>query len=367
MSLCTLVVLGLIGAGVFVFFTRTDTGQAGLRRAIQAQVASSIHGKLYIGPMSGNFFTGITVDSLELRDDEDSVFVSTGRVNLEYDIRDLVDRRLHFRRVDIAHPVVVMRQHENWTWNFKRIFASKGPSTPKGPERGFGDYVVIDSTHLRNATFRLTMPWHADDSLHGARRDSAIRANIARQDHEIRRSREGLTQTYRWTSIYAAIPYMRVADPDSAGKLFLIDTVHAIETVPTFRWRNVKGIVRLQGDSAWVTAPHFDLPGSTGHAQGKILPGGWLFPGMNPTDHVTARQLGRAVHLAAATAGIDKRVTPHGLRHSFATHLLEQKVDIRVIQVLLGHKRLETTALYTHVATEVLRAVISPLETLPSS
>jgi integrase/recombinase XerD len=99
-----------------------------------------------------------------------------------------------------------------------------------------------------------------------------------------------------------------------------------------------------------------------GHAQGKILPGGWLFPGMNPTDHVTARQLNRAVHLAAATAGIEKRVTPHGLRHSFATHLLEQKVDIRVIQVLLGHKRLETTSLYAAVATDLLRRVISPLD-----
>ena len=99
-----------------------------------------------------------------------------------------------------------------------------------------------------------------------------------------------------------------------------------------------------------------------GHAQGKILPGGWLFPGMDPTDHVTARQLNRAVHLAAATAGLDKRVTPHVLRHSFATHLLEQKVDIRVIQVLLGHKRLETTSLYAAVATDLLRSVISPLD-----
>ena len=99
-----------------------------------------------------------------------------------------------------------------------------------------------------------------------------------------------------------------------------------------------------------------------GHAQGKIRHGGWLFPGLDPTDHVTARQLNRAVHLAAATAGIDKRITPHGLRHAFATHLLEQKVDIRVIQVLLGHKRLDTTTLYAAVATDLLRRVISPLD-----
>ena len=99
-----------------------------------------------------------------------------------------------------------------------------------------------------------------------------------------------------------------------------------------------------------------------GHAQGKVRHGGWLFPGLDPTDHVTARQLNRAVHLAAATAGIDKRITPHGLRHAFATHLLEQKVDIRVIQVLLGHKRLDTTSLYAAVATGLLRQVISPLD-----
>jgi len=101
------------------------------------------------------------------------------------------------------------------------------------------------------------------------------------------------------------------------------------------------------------------------HAQGKMLQGGWLFPGLDPIDPLSTRQLNRAVHAAAEAAGIDKRVSMHTLRHSFATHLLEQKVDIRMIQVLLGHKKLETTALYAQVATDMLREVVSPIETLP--
>jgi site-specific recombinase XerD len=79
----------------------------------------------------------------------------------------------------------------------------------------------------------------------------------------------------------------------------------------------------------------------TARAQGKMLDGGWLFPGLNPVNPLSTRQLNRAVRHAAHRAGIEKRVSMHTLRHSFATHLLEQKVDIRVIQVLLGHKKLD--------------------------
>jgi site-specific recombinase XerD len=101
-----------------------------------------------------------------------------------------------------------------------------------------------------------------------------------------------------------------------------------------------------------------------GRRLGKMLPGGWLFPGLNPVNPLTTRQLNRFIKLAAEDAEIDKRVSMHTLRHSFATHLLEQKVDIRIIQVLLGHQKLNNTARYAHVATRILTEVASPLDAL---
>jgi site-specific recombinase XerD len=101
-----------------------------------------------------------------------------------------------------------------------------------------------------------------------------------------------------------------------------------------------------------------------GRERGKMLPGGWLFPGQNPVNPLTTRQLNRAFHGAREAAGIDRPVSLHTLRHCFATHLLEQKVDIRLIQVLLGHSKLDTTARYSQVDSATLRAVKSPLELL---
>jgi integrase/recombinase XerD len=90
----------------------------------------------------------------------------------------------------------------------------------------------------------------------------------------------------------------------------------------------------------------------------------WLFPGRGEDCHLTPRQVTRLFQKALATAGIKKKVTLHALRHSFATHLFDRGTDIRTIQALLGHEKLETTARYTRVATGLITAVESPLDQL---
>jgi integrase/recombinase XerD len=97
----------------------------------------------------------------------------------------------------------------------------------------------------------------------------------------------------------------------------------------------------------------------------KTRPTGWLFPGREPGQPITTRQLDRICKHAAEAAGLEKRVSMHMLRHSFATHLLENKTDVRVIQALLGHKKLDTTSRYTRIALKTLGAVQSPLSMLP--
>ena len=100
------------------------------------------------------------------------------------------------------------------------------------------------------------------------------------------------------------------------------------------------------------------------HDAGTPLEERWLFPGLRRGKPMTTRQLNRLFHEAADAAGIRKGVTLHALRHSFATHLLEDGTDIRFIQALLGHDKLDTTARYTRVATGMIAGIESPLDRL---
>ena len=276
-SVAVLFTLGLfIVAGIF-FITATYTGRERLRSVLQPWVASKVHGgTIYIGHLSGNFLTGVSVDSLAIRDQRGELLASTGRTTCSYDPRDVIDNRIWVRRCSIEHPYVHLIQHASNAWNFKEIFASANaaPSKPKDPNaRGLGDYVVFDSVTVRNATFYLTMDWRPDDSLHGAVRDSVIRAHLTNPAKAVFKTFDGYGRRYAWTNIHGLISHARLADPDSdlkSGQQFRIDSLSADEYEPTFKFRNVTADVRKLGDSAWFKVAHFDMPASTGTGSGKV-------------------------------------------------------------------------------------------------
>ncbi len=263
-GLFVIVILGVVGV------THTGFGQTRVRQMVLTMLEGNVKGKVYIGHMTGGFFTGVTIDSVEIKDDEDSVFFASGPITVQYDPRDLFDRRILLSHLEAEHPVVHLRQHENGDWNWRRIFPAS-VQKQKRNERGFGEYIVVDSSVVRNASFTLTLPWHPSDTLRGAKRDSALKFELTRTDHEIRRTREGLARTWRWSQAEANLGFARIADPDTVGRLVRIRKLSFAETDPPFKFRNISGTVLNLGDSVFVDSDHFDLPASTGKARGSVV------------------------------------------------------------------------------------------------
>ncbi|HEY3113947.1 MAG TPA: hypothetical protein VGJ62_09705, partial [Gemmatimonadaceae bacterium] len=267
-----IILVGLFAIIIIAFLsvTHTSVGQERLRRMVSTMLEGRVKGRVYIGHMSGGLVGGVRIDSVEIRDDEDSVFFASGPITVSYDPRDLFDRRILFSHLDAEHPFVHLRQHENGEWNFRRIFPAS-VEKQKRNERGFGQYIVIDSSVVRDASFLLTIPWHPADSLRGAKRDSAVRFELTRPDHQIRRTREGFARTWRWTQMQANLGFARIADPDTVGRLVRIKNLSFAEADPPFKFRNVTGTFLNLGDSVFVDADHFDLPASTGKGHGSIV------------------------------------------------------------------------------------------------
>ncbi len=271
------VILGivLVIVGAVLAITQTGFGRERIRRLVLARAVSSLgkRGTLFIGRVSGSLFTELVVDSISLRDAEDSLVIATGPIRVRFDPRDLIDQRIHLHTLDVTRPVIYLRRHANDVWNYRTLFPA-GPKRAPRRTRGLGDYIVADTVALRDGTFWLTEPWGPDDSLKGARRDSAVRSALAQPRPEVRMTKEGPTRTRRWTHLEIRAPWVRIAQPDSVGQLIRLDTLSTVLSDPPVALRNLRGTVRIHGDSVWASLSHFELPATAGHAEARIWWGG---------------------------------------------------------------------------------------------
>jgi translocation and assembly module TamB len=271
-SLCTLAAIGLMAAVGVVVLMRTDVP----RSFVEQLLASRIHGTIHIGRISGNPLSALTVDSVIVRDTTGEIVFSSGKVQFDYDIRDIMDSRVHLRHVTMDHPHMHLRDFGHGQWNYM-MMKSNGPSPVKtNAARTWGSYIVFDSLRVTNASFFLSLLWEPDDTLRGAVRDSVIRATLRRNDHNTyrnSRTTSGFARTYMWTQANALVSHVRLADPDSDkyGQEFHIASLDVSEFDPPFKFRNVRGVARRLGDSLWFNLPHFDLPASTGSGSGKLV------------------------------------------------------------------------------------------------
>jgi hypothetical protein len=279
-SAIALVLVILVIAAVLVSLTQTEFGQGQVRSYVQSWINGKVRGKFYVGRISGGLVNGVTIDSVEIRDEQDSVFLATGPIQVRYDARDLFDRRILLSHLDIQHPVVHIRQHEKGDWNFQRIFPS-GPKSPPSTERSLGDYIVMDSADLHNASIVLSLTWHPPDTLRGAKKDSAIlhalgsftRVTPGNQWRtEIDKTSEGYAHIYRFSQFEAHFGYVRLADPDSIGRLFHVTGASFNSSDPPLSVKSISADVRHLGDSVWITSPGFRLTSSRGSIpSGKIV------------------------------------------------------------------------------------------------
>lgn len=282
-SALLMLLIGGVVLGAFAMATQSDRGRDLIRRVVQAQLSRSVQGTFHLGTLSGSFITDLTVDSIEIRDETDSLFAATGPIRVTFDPRDLMDGRLIIRTVELTRPNVIMRRDFTDVWNIAKLWP-RPPGLPRPRRRtAFGSVFVLEQVTVRDGALAVTMPWAPSDSLRGAAREKAIATALDDDLSETRRSGpRRFTRTWRWRDIAADLPRVRLTYPDSSGRYIDVARLDATESNPPFSFRDVGGTVRWVGDSIWFDLPRFKLTGSSGRANGKV----WWGAGAPPNYRI---------------------------------------------------------------------------------
>ena len=261
----------LIVVGGVATLTRSEWGTAKLVNFVVDRVNSGIQGTLYIGRISGSIFTGMTIDTVEIRDKNDSLFVAATAVRLEYDPRDLIDRRLLLRNVRLGRLTAQVFEDSVGMFNFRRIFPA-GPPGPaqEAPRMAWGQFIKLENVIVDSATVIVTTRWFPDSALPLRVQDSLTTFALQRTDKVIWRGPGSLYETKRWTNGHIELDSARLDDRQPGGRKFAIRNLSIDESDPPFLFRNARGNVRILGDSIWAEVPHFELPGSKGNMVGKV-------------------------------------------------------------------------------------------------
>lgn len=258
--------------GGVMLLTQTVSGRALVMRLVAPTLDAALPGRLYVGALSGNLITDIRFDSLELTEPNGKPFIATGPVRVVYDPRDLLDRRIVIKLLEIERPQVILKDYGNDDWSWRRALIRPASRTrlPRRPG-SLGDFITIDSTVIREARLVAVLPWELSDTLVGAKRDSALNYNLMRMDGPVRYDEGRLVRDWRFERAMVMLGPSRIADPDSAGLRLDVKRTDAVWVFPPFWFRNVSGTLRQLGDTLWFDDTKLELANSHGHGSLKVV------------------------------------------------------------------------------------------------
>jgi translocation and assembly module TamB len=270
LSTLALLIMGVAIAAGIAIMTQTPWGRGRIREVLLAQLKRAVHGSLYVGQLDGSLFTSFSVDSLEVRDRRGDLFLATGRVHVEYDPRDLLDRRILVQRLELEHPVVRLVHHQDDSWNFAQIFGGAArPATRK--TTGFGNFIAAPYVTIHGGDITYLNRWNPDDSLKGVKRERAIALEMSRPYSGLVRTFDGYARTLAWRGVNFDSLYVRVAEPDTAGVGFRFKGFDANEFFPPFIWKNARGRIDIVHDSLKAQLARVELDAKGG---GSVVRGG---------------------------------------------------------------------------------------------
>ena len=243
--------IGAAAVGSFVAATQSEGGREWIRRVAEAQLERALRGKVHLGTLSGSFLTDLRVDSVQISDLNDSLFVATGPLRVTFDPRDLADGRIILRSVDVQRPVVALRREIGGGWTHEKIFPRRAGRRARRSRTAFGAVFLVEQASVRRGRFALLLPWAPDSA------PSAVR-----------------TRAWRWDNIALDLPRARFAYPDSVGIDLQIARLDTDESDPPFAFRDVEGHVSIRRDTLRAELRRFALPGSSGRAIGRVTWGG---------------------------------------------------------------------------------------------
>ncbi|HEY9515352.1 MAG TPA: translocation/assembly module TamB domain-containing protein, partial [Gemmatimonadaceae bacterium] len=265
------VALALALLGILAL-TNTNWGREHVRRIAVGALGGSVHGIVRLGKIRGNLLNEVILVDFSITDSAGRPFVSMERARAQYRLGDFLHKRIGLTSLALERPVITLDKPPGGEWNFQRIFP---PTAEADTARGFGSWITANNVRITHGRVIVRTPWSPSDTLSDAQRDSAVRVALGGETraHVVQVS-GGYQSVMDFQNIQAALPHARLADPDSASRLFRVGELRMLAfpfTPPAADIRRLKGDFRMDADSLWFHDVAAALPNTRMSASGTYM------------------------------------------------------------------------------------------------